>query len=117
MVPAKNGAIPETPGGWHSSRLGTLFDLAAVPGADEPPDPDVAGATAADLLAPSPAPEPPVGDVAAVALLGAVAEIDGAAMVPGNATAPYTFLRPVPEMLEVWAAAGPPARRKTATSC
>jgi hypothetical protein len=34
--------------------------------------------------------------VLAVELIGALAAVDGAAVVPGNATAPYGFARVVP---------------------
>jgi hypothetical protein len=43
--------------------------------------------------------------VLAAELLGAVAAVDGATVVPGNVTAPYGFASVVPAIPEVWAAA------------
>jgi hypothetical protein len=43
--------------------------------------------------------------VLAAEAFGAVAAVDGAAVVPGNVTAPYGFACVVPATPEVWAAA------------
>lgn len=111
MVPAKNGTIPDAPEGEHSSQFGTLFELAAVPGADEPPHPDCPDdgtAEGVDRAETTPPPEPTPGETPARELLDPAAAFDGV-LVPGNVTAPYGFVRPVPAMLEIWAAAGPPS--------
>jgi hypothetical protein len=119
LVPVKNGAIPEDPEGKHCTQSGTLLDLAAVPGADEPPDPDCPDGGAAEVVdraEATPAPEPTPAETPAGELLEPAAPLDGV-VVPGNVTAPYGFARPLPAILEVWAAADPPARGKTATPC
>ena len=104
-MPVKNGAIPEDPEGKHCTQAGTLLDLAAVPGADEPPDPDCPDGGAAEA---TPTPEPTPAETPAGELLDPAAVFDGVA-VPGNVTAPYGFVRPLPAILEVWAAADPPS--------
>jgi hypothetical protein len=107
LVPVKNVAIPEAPDGEHSSQAGALFWLAAVPGADEPPDPDCPGDGAAEEVEraePTPMPEPAPAEAPAGELFEPAAPFDGV-VVPGNVTAPYGFVRPVPAMPEVWAVA------------
>lgn len=111
MVPVKNGAIPEAPDGEHNSQAGTLFELAAVPGADEPPDPDCPGDGAAEVVEraePTPTPELTPAETPVGELFEPAAPFDGV-VVPGNVTAPYGFVRPVPAMPEVWAAADSPS--------
>jgi hypothetical protein len=110
LVPAKNGAIPETPGGWHSSQSGTLVELGlvAVPTDDDPAEPDDGAAEGVDRAETAPTPEPTPGETPAGDVLDSVAAFEGV-VVPGNVTPPYAFVRPVPAMLEVWAAAGFPS--------
>ena len=110
MVPAKNGATPEAPEGAHSSQSGTLVELglAAVPTDDDPAEPDVGAAEVVDRGEMMPAPEPTPRETPAGEVLDPAAAFDGVA-VPGNVTAPYGFVRPLPAMLEVWAGAGPPS--------
>jgi len=107
LLPVTNGAIPVAPEGGQSSQAGTLFELerVAVPAAADPPE--AGEAAGADVPAPAPAPDPPLEEVLAAELLGAVAAVDGATVVPGNVTAPYGFASVVPAMPEVWAAAAP----------
>jgi hypothetical protein len=111
LVPVKNGAIPEDPEGKHCTQAGTLLDLAAVPGADEPPDPDCPDGGAAEVVdraEATPTPEPTPAETPASELLEPAAPFDGV-VVPGNVTAPYGFVRPLPAIFEVWAAADPPS--------
>lgn len=110
-MPVKNGAIPEDPEGKHSTQAGTLLDPAAVPGADEPPDPDCPGDGAAEVVEraePTPTPELTPAETPTGELFEPAAPFDGV-VVPGNVTAPYGFVRPVPAMPEVWAAADSPS--------
>jgi hypothetical protein len=96
LVPVKNGAIPDAPEGGHSSQAGTVFELAAVPRADEPPEATPPETPAGRLLEPA----APFNDVA----------------VPGNVTAPEGFVGPVPAMPEVWAAADSPKRTENSNT-
>jgi hypothetical protein len=117
LVPVKNGAIPEDPEGKHSTQAGTLLDLAAVPGADEPPDPDCPGGAAevVERAEPTPTPELTPAETPAGELFEPAAPFDGV-VVPGNVTAPYGFVRPVPAMPEVWAAADSPTRTENSNA-
>jgi hypothetical protein len=118
LVPVTNGAIPEDPEGEHSSQSGTLFELAGVPGADEPPDPDRPDDGAAEVVEgaeTAPMPEPTPAEAPAGELLEPTALFDGV-VVPGNVTAPYGFVRPLPAILEVWAAADSPSKTENSNT-
>jgi hypothetical protein len=118
LVPVKNGAIPEDPEGEHSSQSGTLFERAAVPGADEPPDPDCPDDGAAEVVdraETTPTPEPTPAETPAGELLEPAAPFDGV-VVPGNVTAPEGFVGPVPAMPEVWAAAASPSKTENSNT-
>jgi hypothetical protein len=54
----------------------------------------------------APAPGPPAAEGLAAELTDPAAAVDGAAVVAGNATAPYGVAALVPAMPEDWAAAG-----------
>jgi hypothetical protein len=111
LVPVKNGAIPEAPEGGQSSQDGTLPKRAAVPGAEEPPDPDCPDdgpAAVVDGAEATPAPEPTPTETPAGELLEPAAPFDRV-VVPGNVTAPYGFVRPMPATPEVWATAVSPS--------
>jgi len=94
-----------------------LFEVEGAAAAeDDPADPDRAEAARPDVLGPGPVPEDPVENTGAATLLGAaLREADGAPVIPGKLTAPYGFIRRVPDiagvavpaMPVVWAAAEP----------
>jgi hypothetical protein len=118
LVPVKSGAIPDAPEGGQSSQDGTLLERAAVPGAEEPPDPDCPDDGPAEVVDPAeatPPPEPTPTETPAVELLEPAAPFDGV-VVPGNVTAPYGFVRPMPAMPEVWAAADSPSRTENSNA-
>jgi hypothetical protein len=98
LVPVTNAAIPVAPEGGQSSQAGTLFEFAAVPAVDDPPERGVADEAAVAVLgpAPDPAEEPLAEEGLATAVPGAAAAVDDVAVVPGNVTAPYGFARVVP---------------------
>jgi hypothetical protein len=114
LVPVKSGAIPAAPEGGQSTQDGTLLGRAEVLGAEEPLDLDCADDALAAVVDPAeapPTPEPTPTETAADELLEPAPPFDGV-VVPGNVTAPYGFVRPMPAVPEVWAAADWPSRTK-----
>ena len=110
-MPVKSGGIPDASEGGQSSQDGTLLERAAVPDAAVPPDPDCPDDDPAEVVDPveaTPPPEPTPTGTPAGELLEPAAPFDGV-VVPGNVTAPYGFVRPMPATPEVWATAVSPS--------
>jgi hypothetical protein len=110
-VPVKNGAIPEAPEGGQSSQDGTLPERAAVPGAEEPPDPDCPDdgpAAVVDAAEATPAPEPTPTETPAaeIARTGSTVRRHRS---PGQCHCAVWVVRPMPATPEIWATAVSPS--------
>ena len=116
-MPVRNGANPEAPEGGHISQAGTLFEPAVAPVAAKPLDPDCPGDDDARVAggAETAPPDPPVAEVPAGGTFDPAAPPDGA-VIPGNVTAPYGFVRLAPAVPEICAKAEPLSTTETSNT-